>query len=296
MAEEAVGIDVGKLLAGGFAVVSGSIALVGGFTGTTARILRNDYWYFLIPVGLALVAVGLTLMASQFKKTSTHWRIGLTLGGFLVFSISALTMVVGMKDSLIKIDQPKIAVTWKDPEEGIQPIATIKVGIDGVQTENTLYVIVHPGEKITADNVQGVVTNYTLYQARVGANLDGIAEMTFDVQVPEGYGSLQVVAALDQIRDCAGKVEPGSPSTPTSEIPKDQAGQPVSQADVLAASVPASTTALQPTDAGTSTNFSCVIALAPLDGVVPPPISNVLTPLSTSIVTVTTTPASPPAN
>ncbi|MGN6793974.1 MAG: hypothetical protein ACTHJW_16425 [Streptosporangiaceae bacterium] len=59
------GIDVGKLVAGGFTVVSTSIAIVGGITGAVSRFLRNNPIPLLAALILSVAAVGVSLAGSQ---------------------------------------------------------------------------------------------------------------------------------------------------------------------------------------------------------------------------------------
>lgn len=373
--DEKSGIDSAKLIAGGFAVISGAVTLIGGYTGAIPRLIRNDSSAFVWAVALSLLAVGFSLLGSQVGNRrarpipsisspgespdsvekrlandqdaldawaekvnagkcrlkrgyrSLNTRIVLVAVGFFAFVASAWITITGLQDSLIKIDQPQITTSWKDLEAGVQPIANVKVHIDGVATDDTLIVTVHPGEKLLDVNVKGVVTNYSIYQAKVGANLDGVADMSFDVQVPQGFGSLQIVASLNKVIDCAGneEVDPStstsgqaqgtaSPSPETTSVIADPAALPSStgatdsssptdggdgaESSPATAEVPTgvtlSTTALQPAKPQAN-NFSCVILLAPVDGVVPPP-ADPITPMSTSTVltTVTTVVASQP--
>jgi hypothetical protein len=317
--DESNGFDTAKLIAGGFAVISGAVTVIGGFTGAVPRLIRNDSAAFWWAIALSLIAVGLSLVGSQVgnrharpipatppagetpdqvktrltndKTALAEWRAELNINsknpikewfrsintrglfvslGFLAFIASAAVMIMGLQSTLIKIDQPQISTSWKDISAGVSPIAQVEVAIDGVATDDTLIVTVHPGEKLTSDNVKGVVTNYSIYQAKVGANLDGSAKMNFEVQVPQGYGSLQIVASLNQVRDCAGNIE-AAISPPDAAVD----AQP---------NVTASTTALQPVQPAEE-NYSCVVVLAPADGVVPPP-SGALTPMATATVTV----------
>jgi hypothetical protein len=321
--DDSSGFDTAKLIAGGFAVISGAVTVIGGFTGAVPRLIRNDSAAFGWAIALSLIAVGLSLVGSQVgnrharpipatpasgendaqvktrldndDKALTQWKESLNIVdkprvfewfhsintrgffvavGFLAFIASAAVMIMGLQSTLVKIDQPQISTTWKDITAGVSPIAQVEVSIDGVATDDTLIVTVHPGEKLTSDNVKGVVTNYSIYKAKVGANLDGSAKMNFEVQVPQGFGSLQIVASLNDAMDCAGNLDTGS--------------RPVDSASGSAAAsgpgVTASTSVLQPVQPDEE-NYSCVVVLAPADGVVPPP-SDALTPMATATVTV----------
>ncbi len=59
------GVDVGKLVAGGFTVVSTSIAIVGGITGAVSRFLRNNPVPLLAALILSVAAVGISLAGTQ---------------------------------------------------------------------------------------------------------------------------------------------------------------------------------------------------------------------------------------
>jgi hypothetical protein len=63
-------IDIGKLLAGGFTVVSTLIAIVGGITGAASRFLRNNPGALIAAVALSVFAVGVfssRLTLAQFR-------------------------------------------------------------------------------------------------------------------------------------------------------------------------------------------------------------------------------------
>lgn len=59
------GADIGKLVAGGFTVISTSIAIVGGITGAVSRFLRNNPIPLLAALVLSVAAVGVSLVGSQ---------------------------------------------------------------------------------------------------------------------------------------------------------------------------------------------------------------------------------------
>ena len=295
------GIDTAKLIATGFAAISASVTLVGGFTGAVPRILRNNEYYFLWAIGLSILATALTFAASQIyliprpapssppttpetlpgaearlakdKAILAKWRkenhdgfVGRTIlvvAGFIAFTASATVMILGLTQSLIQIDQPQISFSWKDAKEDVRPIAKVKVQLDGAQTKDTLIVNVHPGERLEGLSYavdKGIVPNAVLYHASVGANLDGVAEMEFEVQVPENYGSLQIMASLNQPRNCTGEV-----------LKIDDVVEPTGDP---------------------SEDFSCVVVRAPVDGAVPA----ATRPAATSpVVTTVTTTAAPVA-
>jgi hypothetical protein len=68
------GVDVGKLVAGGFTVVSTSIAIVGGITGAVSRFLRNNPIPLLAALILSVAAVGVSLAGSQLAMASMNAR------------------------------------------------------------------------------------------------------------------------------------------------------------------------------------------------------------------------------
>src|SRR5690348_6137944 len=68
------GLDVGKLVAGGFTVVSTSIAIVGGITGAVSRFLRNNPIPLLAALILSVAAVGVSLAGSELAMASMNAR------------------------------------------------------------------------------------------------------------------------------------------------------------------------------------------------------------------------------
>jgi hypothetical protein len=75
-AEARAGVDVGKLVAGGFTVVSTSIAIVGGITGAVSRFLRNYPIPLLAALILSVAAVGVSLAGSQLAMANLGGRAG----------------------------------------------------------------------------------------------------------------------------------------------------------------------------------------------------------------------------
>jgi hypothetical protein len=68
------GVDIGKLVAGGFTVVSTSIAIVGGITGAVSRFLRNNPIPLLAALILSVAAVGVSLAGSQLAMADLSAR------------------------------------------------------------------------------------------------------------------------------------------------------------------------------------------------------------------------------
>ena len=67
----AAGIDIGKLLAGGFTVVSTLIAIVGSITGAASRFLRNNPGALITAVALSVFAVGVSLAGSYWRSSAS---------------------------------------------------------------------------------------------------------------------------------------------------------------------------------------------------------------------------------
>jgi hypothetical protein len=293
-------IDVTRLIAAGFAVVSGAAALVGGFTGAIPRLLRNEPDYFLLAIAFALLAVGLTLGASvldkehlnikiprfpkrevvtdpngepvkkegnpnkdkkrlkwRFRQWTWPWRLALTIAAFVVFCGAAGILIYGFSNSLQRSDQPRISITWKTTS-GQQPIASVSVSLDGVKISDTVYVFVFPGTKLVQgpSNVAGTIADFPIYRAQSGANQDGVADVSFDVQLPAGYAALQIVASLNEPTTCSGAKQ-------TATVPQSSA----STANATAA--PASTAPLYPKPVTGKPAFSCITVVAPVNGAVP---------------------------
>ena len=75
------GVDVGKLVAGGFTVVTTAIAIVGGITGAVSRFLRNNPGPLLAALILSVAAVGISLAGSQLAMAGPGARRGGTPAG-----------------------------------------------------------------------------------------------------------------------------------------------------------------------------------------------------------------------
>ena len=70
------GIDIGKLLAGGFTVVSTLIAIVGSITGAASRFLRNNPGALIAAVALSVFAVGVSLAGSHWRSAASRRDVG----------------------------------------------------------------------------------------------------------------------------------------------------------------------------------------------------------------------------
>lgn len=70
------GIDIGKLLAGGFTVVSTLIAIVGSITGAASRFLRNNPGALIAAVALSVFAVGVSLAGSHWRSFASGKGVG----------------------------------------------------------------------------------------------------------------------------------------------------------------------------------------------------------------------------
>jgi hypothetical protein len=70
------GIDIGKLLAGGFTVVSTLIAIVGSITGAASRFLRNNPGALIAAVALSVFAVGVSLAGSHWGSSASGKHAG----------------------------------------------------------------------------------------------------------------------------------------------------------------------------------------------------------------------------
>jgi hypothetical protein len=261
------GPDLFKLIAGGFAVLSGASALVGGFTGAIPRLLRNDYFWFDVAVGSALLAVGVVLIASVLKRPGDKDRpvakgkVGLTLLGFAAFALATGVLIWGLQSSLQHSDQPRIGVSWKITK-GEQPVATVSVKIDGLKVDDTLFIYVYPGTRIQTHSLSteppsGELSAFPLYRSQSGGDQDGNADTTFDVQVPAGYAALQIVASLNGPANCSG-------SRPTATV-----AQNVASSAPASPQAQASTAPLYPRPVTKQPTFSCVVAVAPVNGAVP---------------------------
>lgn len=227
-------IDIGKLAAGGFAVVAAAIALVGGATGAASRFLRNNSGAVIWSVILSLIAVGMALLASQIDLTQSdsggsrdqRWHYlkhGLVIMSFLAFGAASIVTVHALTDSLSSSDRPRITATWTTLGE--EPVLSVTVQISGMSTSDTLNVSVRPVQ--TRGNKLGPA----ILTSQTGADAAGDGDVTFAAPLPPQYNALQIVANLGIAAvTCDGK-SLLTPATPTpTPIPSGETPVPVSPA------------------------------------------------------------------
>jgi hypothetical protein len=244
--------DGAKLLGSGLAVVSAITGLIGGFTGAVPRLIRNHPGIFELTIILALAAVLIAFAASSVEaKGPGQWiRLGLEAVAIVVFVATALVLVSGLTDSLTSGDQPRLSATWSFPT-GEQPILTVHMQLDDLKSAQTVYISVIP---------QGGSSDDAVFRSQTGADVDGNADMTFDVTLPPGDPGLDVVASVGTPATCDGNRIPALiPATATSAAAMNTT--------VSAAPTESSTRSAQPPVKSTShapLNFSCIQINEPL--------------------------------
>lgn len=243
------GIDVGKLVAGGFTLAAGVTAIAGSATGAAGRFLRNDPAAIVWSVVLSLIAIGLALIASQLDDfigdkpgtpatadtPATPARPGrpkvllkfvLIFVSFIVFACAAILTVLSLTDSLASSDRPRIAGSWNLIDG--QPVLSLTVQISGMKITDNLNVSVRP---VRSSGTATGPLGPAVFTSQTGADAAGDGDLSVAVPLPPGYQELQVVANLGATSvTCDGhsQLTPASP-TPTP-IPSGKTPVPVSSA------------------------------------------------------------------
>jgi hypothetical protein len=283
--QESSGVDVAKLVAGGFAVVTTATTIVGGLTGGVARFVRNDpdrldevLFWTLLAIGVALLASQVRTSAPErpendktlgpFKATESRWRwwagfvkAGLTILSFVFFAFAAWTTADGLAVSVSRPDRPRIAGIWKQYGSGSSstPVLTVSVKLSGMKAADTLYVRVLPGAAIAKQSNTGALGSVPVYESQTGASVDGDADLSFDVPLPTKWTALQVVASLNEPRACDGKslptkaAESSTNPTTTTTVTTPPSTKPYPQVPVK------------------EPNFACMTLAAPVATAVPTP-------------------------
>ena len=237
------GIDVGKLVAGGFTLVAGVTAIAGSATGAAGRFLRNDPAAIVWSVVLSLIAVGLALIASQLDdfigdapatagtpgkpgKPKVLLKFALILVSFIVFALAGVLTVLSLTDSLASSDRPRIAGSWNLIDG--QPVLSLTVQISGMKITDNLNVSVRP---VRSSGTATGPLGPAVFTSQTGADAAGDGDLSVAVPLPPGYQELQVVANLGSASvtcDGQSQLTPASP-TPTP-IPSGKTPVPVSSA------------------------------------------------------------------
>jgi hypothetical protein len=254
MADDSSGFDGAKLVTGGLAIVSSTAGLVGAFTGALPRLIRNNSGYFLLAVGLALLAIALSFAASEFgtpkPPSGVSWpRLVLTSLSLVAFAAAASILVKGLTQTIGTGDQPRLSANWTFPA-GQQPVLTVHMQLDDLKARQTVYLDV---------TSLGSKSAKTVYRSQTGADQDGIADETFDVPLPTGATGLQVVAAVDYATACNGA------RIPELVLPQEPHASSINKKAIAAATPTPTAPALQPPVARNKPlNFSCIQATAPV--------------------------------
>lgn len=243
------GIDVGKLVAGGFTLVAGVTAIAGSATGAAGRFLRNDPGAIVWSVILSLIAIGLALIASQLDdfigdepgtpataatpatpakpgRPKVLLKFALILVSFIVFACAGVQTVLSLTDSLASSDRPRIAGSWNLIDG--QPVLSLTVQISGMKITDNLNVSVRP---VRSSGTATGPLGPAVFTSQTGADAAGDGDLSVAVPLPPGYQELQVVANLGSASvTCDGhsQLTPASP-TPTP-IPSGKTPVPVSSA------------------------------------------------------------------
>jgi hypothetical protein len=243
------GIDVGKLVAGGFTLVAGVTAIAGSATGAAGRFLRNDPGAIVWSVILSLIAIGLALIASQLDdfigdepgtpaaagtpgtpakpgRPKVLLKFALILVSFIVFAWAGVQTVLSLTDSLASSDRPRIAGSWNLIDG--QPVLSLTVQISGMKITDNLNVSVRP---VRSSGTATGPLGPAVFTSQTGADAAGDGDLSVAVPLPPGYQELQVVANLGIASvTCDGhsQLTPASP-TPTP-IPSGKTPAPVSSA------------------------------------------------------------------
>jgi hypothetical protein len=262
------GIDIGKLLAGGFTVVSTLIAIVGSITGAASRFLRNSPGALIAAVALSVFAVGVSLAASHWRSPASPTRAGqqsrifqkattfvtrfATVISFFLFAAAALVTVIFLTESLASSDRPRITSTWY--QLGSQAILSVTVKLSEMKIGDTLNVSVRPVRATDTGNDWTVGS--VLYASQTGADAAGDGDLTFNVPLPPGFDGLRVVANLGTASVTCNGMQMLTPAnlSPT-DIPSTSTPAPV---------ITAENNQLTPI-------FSCVTEIAPVISPTPSP-------------------------
>ena len=227
------GFDIGKLVAGGFTVVSTAIAIVGGITGAVSRFLRNNPIPLLAALILSMAAVGVSLAGSQLAGSqlaagsvdgapgepgSASWirRLASKLWSFFpqllrrmlrqlwrfVKNPTTVSFILFSIAALITVYFLEQSLASSDrpriastwTQVGTQSVLSVTVQISDMKVSDTLNVSVR-AVRIT-DAGDDLTVGPVVYLSQTGADAAGDGNLAFNVPLPSGYDALRVVANL----------------------------------------------------------------------------------------------------
>jgi hypothetical protein len=218
--------DWAKWLTGGFALLTGVLAIVGTYTGGIGRILRNDPWLFIASVFGVIIAVILGLWAGELTKKPDQQHAGgdgrkgtdaeqprpggrrswQALGaGIIIFLVSILVAMYIAAVSASTPDRPTLSAHLvASGERGWSVKGT--AAATGLKTDGQLQLLVYA---IPQQDQTPLPLIYTV----TGPNSDGVASTSFEAPLPEGEWTQIIVTANSGIypRTCMGQAIYKSP-------------------------------------------------------------------------------------
>jgi hypothetical protein len=228
--------ELAKALAGGFVLVSGTLAFLGATGNGLEAILRNHPVWSLVLFTLAGLAIGMGILAPLFfqmagagQTTKREFAKGLgfpalwLIAGFLVLGGSLVGLSWLAIDSKSGKERPRIESTFS--VNGDLAVLEGKVKASGLRTSEHILILVEGhshvkqlselhGGLADAKELEKLQPNadgdyvQLVYAARAGGDADGAVEMPFKLEFDSSFYERLVISA--ELRPRIGKkVGPG---------------------------------------------------------------------------------------
>jgi hypothetical protein len=146
-------------------------------------------------------------------------RSRLLVASLVTFAVAAVFVTYALSQSLARPDRPVISSEWVNAGGGWALKGSVSAS--GLKTTDKLTVVINrlvvtgnatpqaPTAMVGQDSAPpfSAPPHYayyagTVYKQVVGADLDGVAKISFQVPLPNTYGGLQVVANLGNAKEC----------------------------------------------------------------------------------------------
>jgi hypothetical protein len=233
-----------QLLAGGYAVLTAVLTVVGGLKGGLGRILLNHPWLTGLGILSLLAAIALALIAAHVVDSSDAdkktLRVTLVVISLVLFTVGIALFLFA--EVFVTGDNQRPTITTKTSISAGASTLEGQVKAAGVKAKEWVYVSVNGFQEMplatkrvrTTGHVGRPFKRSILYQTRAGPDLEGDVDVEFTIGfVPARFYAIRVGATLassaddEQVDPCF--TESDTETSGASQSPST--GAPVSRAE-----------------------------------------------------------------
>jgi type IV secretory pathway VirB2 component (pilin) len=195
------GLDkLAQLLAGGYAVLTAVLTVIGGLKGGLGRILLNHPVWTAVGITSLLVAIFLALLSAHVVPTSgtkanNFLRLALVVSSLLLFGLGIGAFANA--EFLVTEDNQRPTITTKTSISADSSTLEGHVTAAGIEGKEWIYVSVNGFQERSTATAQTKTKRSLLYQTRAGPNLEGDVDVDFTIGfIPAHFDVIRVGATL----------------------------------------------------------------------------------------------------